>query len=270
MEEKQFIPLPIKQAAYAGVLFFGPLIKRQLWGEFWVYDDYMKNFVASWCKLGTVNLWIGLGLSTVSILNIYLWAGLLDILVWVLWAGLLRSLVRSVWMISCGRALSISSLSLTKEERNQILYCFFPGISSVRWFHSLQMGRGIWRAKEAELWRFVLLMIGVIDPSGYLRWGALLLWGVRLVGLAFWVDLVGQEQKQVLHWLMQRWPEELLFLNKEAFIAMWRMPMRSWIWRMGILLLCLLMGVAWWMRWKIGVLLLWIVRFVMIVSKNQV
>ena len=57
---------------------------------------------------------------------------------------------------------------IKKEERSQILSLFCPGFSTKKWIDALSSGKVNWWVKEAELWWFILMVVGVLDPVGYL------------------------------------------------------------------------------------------------------
>lgn len=55
------------------------------------------------------------------------------------------------------------SSEIKKEERSQILSFFIPGIATKRWFDGLASGKIVRWMKEAEIWRFVLMLVGILD-----------------------------------------------------------------------------------------------------------
>lgn len=83
-------------------------------------------------------------------------------LLWVVLVGMV--------MISQSKSFVVVTQDIKKEGRSQILFLFLPGFSTKKRFDALSSGKVNWWVKEAELWWFILMIVGVLDPVGYLWW----------------------------------------------------------------------------------------------------
>ena len=289
MRDQQQYPLQVKWAAYAGLLFFSFLVQWQLDNRSLVFETQDETFVRWYIKLGKWVLvfsfiiallrWIQSRFG-IPFLSWWIWS-FLGMLLWVVLVGMV--------MISQWKSFVVLAQDIKKEERSQILSLFLPGISTKKRFDALSSGKVNWWVKEAELWWFILMVVGVLDPVGYLwRWGVFLL--LFRCGMLFWGrDILPQAWKVGLNMWMFRWGEEIfLFLpalwswwkdegslylkyqeQQRSFTQKGKMPLWVWFFFVFIAVLFLIWGVLWRVLWKLSVVVYWLMRGMILMTKEQ-
>ena len=289
MRDQQQYPLQVKWAAYAGLLFFSFLVQWQLDNRSLVFETQDETFVRWYIKLGKwvvvfsfiiALLWWIQSRFSIPFLSWWIWS-FLGMLLWVVLVGMV--------MISQWKSFVVVTQDIKKEERSQILSLFLPGFSTKKWIEGKINNQVTWWVKEAELSWFILMVVGILDPVGYLWW-----WGVLLLlfrcGMLFWGrDILPQEWKVWLNMWMLRWGEEIfLFLpalwswwkgegslylkyqeQQRSFTQKGKIPLWVWFFFVSIAVLFLIWGVLWWVLWKLSVVVYWLMRGMILMTKEQ-
>ena len=288
MREQQDYSLQVKWSAYAGLLFFWSLVQWHIQNHSLGISEQDEAFVLGYARLGNVVLAIAVLIFVLRALE-YRWDVVflgwwIGILVWtLLWIVAIAML-----MIAQGKSILWSGQYIKKEERNQILSFFVPGRVSIKWFDGIKKGKLIWRMKEAEIWRFVIMLIGVLDPSGYLRGGWILLLLIRLCGIMLGKDIIPQDRKLGINSRIVKRGEELFLLP----LAMWKwstegsfalsyqieqkkllekgkMSLGIWFLFLFVWMIVVSRGILGWALWKLLVLMYWLSRGMILMSKEQ-
>lgn len=288
MREQQDYSLQVKWSAYSGLLFFWSLVQWHIQNHSLDISEQGEAFVLGYARLGNVVLAIAVLIFVLRALE-YRWdivflGWWIGILVWtLLWIVAIAML-----MIAQGKSILWSGQYIKKEERNQILSFFVPGRVSIKWFDGIKEGKLVRRMKEAEIWRFVIMLIGVLDPSGYLRGGWILLLLIRLCGIMFGKDIIPQDRKLGINSRIVKRGEELFLLplamwkwsTEESFALSYqieqkkllekgKMSLGIWFLFLFVWMIIVSRGILGWALWKLLVLMYRLARGMILMSKEQ-
>lgn len=290
MSQQQQYPLHIKWMSYAGLLFFWFLVQWQLKDPATQLSAEQKQFVLGYVKLGHRLLGVVVGIAMWRWLSVRWGRYFLDGRIGVLVGSLIWMVGIAMIMIAQWRSLITPSSEIKKEERNQILSFFIPGIATKRWFDGLASGKIVRWMKEAEIWRFVLMLVGILDFGWYLRGGGVLLMLMRCGMILLGKDLIPPEWKVSINtWMIKRGEE--LFLLPWVLLSRWgseestlaleyqlkqkalfeKGKLSLWIWFLFLLIgmWALMRGILGWAPWKLIVMVYRLSRGMILMSKNQ-
>lgn len=212
MEKTAHYPNDVMVSAAAALLFFGPLIRRQLHSGTEIYIPQHQEFILWWCQVWESLLW---GLFFFLIVSLFGYWFDMD---WVLgvgyFIGVVLSLLVVIWMVlvGCGVSFQSQSVGYSLVQKRVLLGCFLPIGAGWRWLKTFDQQKGSWWLKEAQIWRLLVVIVGLVMPDWYGMVVILSLLFLRIGLLILGKDIFAHTRKQFLHKSFGKYVEEVAFL----------------------------------------------------------
>ena len=188
-----------KLSALTGMMFFAPLIKKNLESDP-QYTEEEKSFIMWYVQVGFANLAFFVFTSIAAMINFFVFH---PILTWIVTIGSFAIFIITVFSIfAC-----ISSLSMRKSDesimqkiqhKDQLAKAYTPIINFSSRFRQESYEMPYWRLKESILLRsFFILWTLLLGSSFWI--GILIIIAVRLVLLLLNIDIIPLSMKKSLN-----------------------------------------------------------------------